>query len=180
MERKVGETYDNLARSRIYSSLFSRRVVSEVLKGQYESIDKICAFFEQKTYFEYLTHLYGLMMHHYRCEYVFKNELINEILLRHCTHPDTIVLSEFHVDKSIADIVMFNDISIAYEIKTDYDSDKRLNHQLTDYNKLFDKCYLVTSSDGYKRYAKGLPDNTGIITLEYNENSFVPHVVKEA
>lgn len=40
----VGEKYDNLARSRIYSSLFSRRVVREVLKGQYESIDKICAF----------------------------------------------------------------------------------------------------------------------------------------
>ena len=184
MEQKIGEMYDDMARSRIYSSLFSRRVVSEVLKGRYTSIDKICAFFEdnkgQQTYFEYLTHLYDLMMHHYRCEYVFKNELINEILLRHCTHPDTIVLSEFHVDKSIADIVMFKDISIAYEIKTDYDSDKRLNHQLTDYNKLFDKCYLVTSSDGYKRYANGLADNVGIITLEYNGNSLVPHVVKEA
>lgn len=184
MEQKIGETYDDIARSRIYSSLFSRRVVSEVLKGRYTSIDKICAFFEdnkeQKTYFEYLTHLYDLMIRHYRCEYVFKNELINEILLRHCTHPDTVALSEFHVDKSIADIVMFNDISIAYEIKTDYDSDKRLSHQLTDYNKLFDKCYLVTSSDGYKKYANGLPDNVGIITFEYNGNSFVPNVVKEA
>ena len=184
MEQKIGETYDDMARSRIYSSLFSRRVVSEVLKGQYESIDKICAFFEdnkeQKTYFEYLTHLYDLMMRYYRCEYVFKNELINEILLRHCTHPDTIALSEFHVDKSIADIVMFKDISIAYEIKTDYDSDKRLNHQLTDYNKLFDKCYLVTSSDSYKRYAKGLPGNVGIITFEYNGDSLAPYIVKEA
>ena len=184
MEQKIGEMYDDMARSRIYSSLFSRRVVSEVLKGQYTTIDKICAFFEdnkgQQTYLEYLTNLYGLMMQHYRCEYVFKNELINEILLRHCTHPDTIALSEFHVDKSIADIVMFKDISIAYEIKTDYDSDKRLNHQLTDYNKLFDKCYLVTSSDSDKRYAKGLPGNVGIITFEYNGNSLVPHTVKEA
>ena len=184
MEQNIVETYDDMARSRIYSSLFSRKVVSEVLKGQYESIDKICAFFEdnkeQKTYFEYLTHLYDLMMRHYRCEYVFKNELINEMLLHHCTHPDTIALSEFHVAKSIADIVMFKDISIAYEIKTDYDSDKRLNHQLTDYNKLFDKCYLVTSSDGYKRYAKGLPDNVGIITFEYNGDSLAPYIVKEA
>ncbi len=178
------ETYDNMARSRIYSSLFSRRVVSEVLKGQYTSIDKICDFFEdnkeQRTYFEYFTYLYHFMMRYYRCEYVFKNEVINKILLRHFTNQDTISFSEFHVDQSIADLVMFNGISRAYEIKTDYDSDKRLIHQLTDYNKLFDKCYLVTSSDGYKKYAKELPDNIGIITFEYKGNSLVHHIVKEA
>lgn len=184
MERNIGEMYDNLARSRIYSSLFSRRVVSEVLKSQYESIDKICAFFEdnkeQKTYFEYFIYLYQFMMRYYRCEYVFKNELVNKILLRHFTHQDTISFSEFHVGRSIADIVMFNDISIAYEIKTDYDSDKRLIHQLNDYNKLFDKCYLVASSDGYKKYSKELPDNVGIITFEHNGDSLVHHIVKEA
>lgn len=178
------ETYDNMARSRIYSSLFSRRVVSEVLKGQYTSIDKICDFFEdnkeQRTYFEYFTYLYHFMMRYYRCEYVFKNEVINKILLRHFTNHDTISFSEFRVDQSIADLVMFNGISRAYEIKTDYDSDKRLIHQLTDYNKLFDKCYLVTSSDGYKKYAKELPDNIGIITFEYKGNSLVHHIVKEA
>ena len=184
METNIGEMYDNLARSRIYSSLFSMRVVSEVLKGQYESIDKIYDFFEdnkeQKTYFEYYTYLYQFMMRYYRCEYVFKNELINKILLRHFTHKDTILFSEFHVGRSIADLVMFEDISIAYEIKTDYDSDKRLIHQLTDYNKLFDKCYLVTSSDGYKKYAKELPYNIGIITFEHKGDSFVHHIVKEA
>ena len=149
------ETYDNMARSRIYSSLFSRRVVGEVLNGQYTSIDKICAFFEdnkeQKTYFEYFTYLYHFMMRYYRCEYVFKNEVINKILLRHFTHPDTISFSEFHVDQSIADLVMFNGISRAYEIKTDYDSDKRLIHQLTDYNKLFEECEkLLANADNRK------------------------------
>lgn len=180
----IGETYDNLSRSRIYSSLFSRRVVSEVLKGHYESIDKICAFFEdnkeQKTYFEYFTYLYQFMIRYYRCEYVFKNELIDKILPLHYMHQDTILFSEFHVGRSIADIVIFKDISTAYEIKTDYDSDKRLIHQLNDYNKLFDKCYLVSSSDCYKKYAKELPDNIGIITFEYKGNSLVPHIVKEA
>ena len=184
METKIRKMYDNLARARIYSSLFSRRVVSEVLKGQYESIDKICAFFEdnkeQKTYFEYFTYLYQFMMRYYRCEYVFKNELINKMLLCHFTHQYTISFSEFHVGSSIADLAMFNDISIAYEIKTDYDSDKRLIHQLNDYNKLFDKCYLVASSDGYNKYAKELPYNVGIITFEYNGDSLVPHIVKEA
>ena len=179
------ETYDNMARSRIYSSLFSRRVVAEVLSGQYTSIDNICDFFkdnkEQKTYFEYLSYLYyHFMMRYYRCEYVYKNEVINKILLRHFTHPDTISFSEFRVDQSIADLVMFNGISRAYEIKTDYDSDKRLMHQLTDYNKLFDKCYLVTSSDGCKKYAKELPGNVGIITFEYKGNTLVHHIIREA
>lgn len=179
------ETYDNMARSRIYSSLFSRRVVGEVLKGQYTSIDKICDFFEdnkeQKTYFEYLSYLYyHFMMRYYRCEYVYKNEVINKILLRHFTHPGTISFSEFRVDQSIADLVMFNGISRAYEIKTDYDSDKRLIHQLTDYNKLFDKCYLVTSSDGCKKYAKELPENVGIIVFEHRRNSLVHRIVREA
>ena len=179
------ETYDNMARSRIYSSLFSRRVVAEVLSGQYTSIDNICDFFkdnkEQKTYFEYLSYLYyHFMMRYYRCEYVYKNEVINKILLRHFTHPDTISFSEFRVDQSIADLVMFNGISRAYEIKTDYDSDKRLIHQLTDYNKLFDKCYLVTSSDGCKKYAKELPGNVGIITFEYKGNTLVHHIIREA
>lgn len=178
------ETYDKMARSRIYSSLFSRRVVAEVLNGQYTSIDNICDFFkdnkEQKTYFEYLSYLYHFMMRYYRCEYVFKNEVINKILLRHFTHPDTISFSEFRVDKSIADLVMFNGISRAYEIKTDYDSDKRLIHQLTDYNKLFDKCYLVTSNDGCKKYVKELPGNVGIITFEYKGNRLVHHIVREA
>ena len=178
------ETYDKMARSRIYSSLFSRRVVAEVLNGQYTSIDNVCDFFkddkEQKTYFEYLSYLYHFMMRYYRCEYVFKNEVINKILLRHFTHPDTISFSEFRVDKSIADLVMFNGISRAYEIKTDYDSDKRLIHQLTDYNKLFDKCYLVTSNDGCKKYVKELPGNVGIITFEYKGNRLVHHIVREA
>lgn len=182
--KEMIETYDNIARSRIYSSLFSRRVVEEVLKGQYASIDKICNFFEdykeQKTYFEYLTSLYHFMMRYYRCEYVFKNEVINKILLRHFTHPDTLSFSEFRVDQSIADLVMFNGISRAYEIKTDYDSDKRLMHQLTDYNKLFDKCYLVTSLASYNKYAKELPENVGIIVFEHRRNSLVHRIVREA
>ena len=53
--KEMIETYDNMARSRIYSSLFSRRVVGEVLKGQYTSIDKICDFFEL-TLLSYIIH----------------------------------------------------------------------------------------------------------------------------
>lgn len=179
-------TYDNTARSRIYASLFSRRVVAEVLAGSYKSIDKIYNLFrdnealERKTYLDYFLYLYRSMMKHYRCEYVFKNEVINKILLRHFSNPNTVSFSEFRVNQSIADLVMFNGISRAYEIKTDYDSDKRLISQLTDYNKLFEKTYLVISAIGYNKYVNELPQTVGIITFEYKNGALVHRVIREA
>lgn len=179
-------TYDNTARSRIYASLFSRRVVAEVLGGSYKSIDKIYDLFrdnealERKTYLDYFLYLYRSMMKHYRCEYVFKNEVINKILLRHFSNPNTISFSEFRVNQSIADLVMFNGVSRAYEIKTDYDSDKRLISQLTDYNKLFEKTYLVISAAGYSKYVNELPQNVGIIVFEYKNGRLVHRVIREA
>lgn len=179
-------TYDNTARSRIYASLFSRRVVAEVLAGSYKSIDKIYYLFrdnealERKTYLDYFLYLYRSMMKHYRCEYVFKNEVINKILLRHFSNPNTVSFSEFRVNQSIADLVMFNGISRAYEIKTDYDSDKRLISQLTDYNKLFEKTYLVISAIGYNKYVNELPQTVGIITFEYKNGALVHRVIREA
>jgi hypothetical protein len=179
-------TYDNTARSRIYASLFSRRVVAEVLAGSYKSIDKIYYLFrdnealEWKTYLDYFLYLYRSMMKHYRCEYVFKNEVINKILLRHFSNPNTVSFSEFRVNQSIADLVMFNGISRAYEIKTDYDSDKRLISQLTDYNKLFEKTYLVISATGYNKYVNELPQTVGIITFEYKNGALVHRVIREA
>ena len=179
-------TYDNTARSRIYASLFSRRVVAEVLGGCYKSIDRIYDLFkdnealERKTYLDYFLYLYRSMMKHYRCEYVFKNEVINKILLRHFSHPNTVSFSEFRVNQSIADLVMFNGISRAYEIKTDYDSDKRLISQLTDYNNLFEKTYLVISAAGYNKYINELPQNVGIIVFEYKNGALVHRVVRDA
>lgn len=178
--------YDNTARSRIYASLFSRRVVAEVLAGSYKSIDKIYNLFrdnealERKTYLDYFLYLYRSMMKHYRCEYVFKNEVINKILLRHFSNPNTVSFSEFRVNQSIADLVMFNGISRAYEIKTDYDSDKRLISQLTDYNKLFEKTYIVISAIGYNKYVNELPQTVGIITFEYKNGALVHRVIREA
>lgn len=179
-------TYDNTARSRIYASLFSRRVVAEVLAGSYKSIDKIYYLFrdnealERKTYLDYFLYLYRSMMKHYRCEYIFKNEVINKILLRHFSNPNTVSFSEFRVNQSIADLVMFNGISRAYEIKTDYDSDKRLISQLTDYNKLFEKTYIVISAIGYNKYVNELPQTVGIITFEYKNGALVHRVIREA
>lgn len=179
-------TYNDLARSRIYSSLFSRKVVDEVLRGEYESVNKVYQLldetdqFSNSTYLDYFAYLYQSMMQNYRCEYVFKNEVINKVLLSHFRNAKTVSISEFHVNQSIADLAMFNGISRAYEIKTDYDSDKRLGHQLADYQRLFDKCYLVISEHNISKYLNTVPEEVGVITLTYKKKTLVHNVLKKA
>lgn len=179
-------TYSDLARSRIYSSLFSRKIVNEVLEGKYASVNEVYKLldetekFSNSTYLDYFAYLYQSMMQNYRCEYVFKNEVINKVLLPHFRNAKTISISEFHVNQSIADLTMFNGISRAYEIKTDYDSDKRLGHQLVDYQRLFDKCYLVISEHSISKYLDTIPEEVGIITLTYKNKTLVHNVLKKA
>lgn len=175
-------------RMRLYSSLFSRRMVNDVLSyGDLGAIDRVWQICDHDnprylgvTYAEYLADLYSILMHDYRCEYVFKNEVINKILLRHFAHPDTVAFSEFRVNQSIADLAMFNGKSRAYEIKTDYDSDKRLAHQLADYQKIFEQCYLVTSRESLHRYESLIPSSVGIIVLEHGSHSLIHHVERES
>lgn len=180
--------YSEIERSRIYSSLFSRRVVTSILEENYGMLDDVIRCLDSQwlqhshehTYADYLNHAYSAMMENYRCEYVYKNEIINKILLRHFAHPHTVAFNELRANQSIADLAMFNGNSRGYEIKTDYDSDKRLVHQLTDYQKLFEKSYLVVSDDSVKRYLPILPDSVGVIVLEHKQRTLVHHIEREA
>lgn len=173
---------------RAYSSLFSRRVVQDVLR--YEdfslinnivySMDEPWVIDHTATYLDYFCHLYSELLKNYRCEYVFKNEVINRILLPKMAHTETVVMNEFRVNQSIADLVMFNGTSRAFEIKTDYDSDKRLAHQLSDYCKLFELCYLVVSNDSCEKYIHAIPKHVGVITMKYIRGKLVHHIIREA
>lgn len=180
--------YSQFDRMRAYSSLFSRRVVQDILRYEDFSLinnivynmDESWTIDNTATYLHYFYYLYSELLKNYRCEYIFKNEVINRILLPKMAHRETIVMNEFRVDQSIADLVMFNGTSRAFEIKTDYDSDKRLAHQLRDYCKLFELCYLVVSDDSCEKYIHVIPENVGVITMKYVRGKLVHHIVKEA
>ena len=65
-----------------------------------------------------------------------------------------------------ADLVMIhNDFSYAFEIKSDYDNIKRLNEQLHDYLKTFDFVYIVTTQTLLKEIEASAPKNVGIILI---------------
>lgn len=160
----------SLEQMRSYSSAFSRHVFSDIINyGDFSHlnylIDQGFKIKESDTYITLLRHIYRAMCKYYRCEYVYKNEVINKLLLKQFAGTKTIVFNEFRVIDSIVDLAMFNGVSKAFEIKTEYDSKKRLAHQLDVYSKLFQECYIVIPKELYEHYTTGISDAIGIIVM---------------
>lgn len=167
-----------LNRMRGYSSIFSSTYFLKLLqKNDYSFIDsKILQYDYHKignsidTYYDYIKYIYNELSKEYRNEYVYKNTFINELLIKSYGLKDTIAINEFRVGDSIADIVLFNGTSKAFEIKTELDSNKRLNGQLADYRKIFKESYVVTHEALIDKYLKE-DDSVGIIALEEHSRS---------
>ncbi len=101
----------------------------------------------------------------YRTEYVYKTEIANRIVFgRH--RPTTAALHvELPVGRSIVDAAVFNGTSTAYEIKTQFDSPRRLLSQTGDYLKVFDKVFVVTHPSQAMAYQEVVASSVGLLTL---------------
>lgn len=167
-----------------YATVFSRSVFSDAIKyGDCSKIKRLIETYESqpfRTFGEYVAYIYGLLLKGYRCEYVYKNELINKAIVNHLKKEDTVVYNEFKVGNSIADIALFNGESRAFEIKTEYDTTKRLNKQLGSYSKLFEKCYVVVPIELCSFYENYLSEDIGIISLAYNRGKATVKKYREA
>lgn len=116
------------------------------------------------TYGDFLEYGYRLLAKSYRNEYIYKNQIVNRIIKKHSLKT-SVVLNEFHIGNSIADLIFLNRTDRAFEIKTEYDSEVRLMSQLSDYRKVFSRVYLVISQSLLSRYESMLDDSIGIILL---------------
>ena len=158
------------------SSAFSRSAFVDVLNyNDYSHFNWLASKYDTlkcTTYFELLKKSYSLISKYYRCEYVYKNELI-KLLLKKYGARDSVYFSEFRVGNSIADMVMFNGESKAFEIKTEYDTPRRLDKQMEDYKRFFDKCYLVVSEDRLEEYYNIVEPTTGIITMSRDNGRII-------
>lgn len=169
--------YTEMERLRSYSSIFSRKVFSGIMEyGDFTRLDTLLARYDfpQKnvlTYLDYIRYVYRVLAKHYRCEYVYKNEIINKLLLKGYGLKNSVAVNEFHVGRCIVDFAIFNGESKAFEIKTEYDSDRRLGNQLETYSKLFQKCYIVIPEPMCVNYESSLPENVGIVLMVVNTNS---------
>lgn len=170
MMKQDVQTYNIMNRMRSYSSAFSRALFTDIIKyGDCSRLDAIHDRYDgkrkkEKTYFSYLKYLYRQISINYRCEYVYKNELI-ELLIKKYAHSNTVIFNEFRMQKSIVDLAMFNGNSRAFEIKTEYDTTRRLIGQLVDYTRVFQLCYVVIPANMLETYEKDIPPYIGIVLM---------------
>lgn len=156
-----------------YSSVFSSTSFAQLLlsddytfiKHKINRYDKENIGKKFTTYLDYLQYIYKQLQNNYRCEYIYKNTIINELLLKEYGTKSTVVFNEFKVGNSVADLVLFNGTSKAFEIKTELDSMKRLENQLCHYTKLFRQCYIVIHESLLDKYI-GVDSMIGIIVIK--------------
>lgn len=162
---------------RDYSTLFSRSVAELWIKSNFDSINyKIERYdikwqnFSNATYLDYLKYVYQILEKNYQNEYIFKNSFLNEWLIKEIGHNNTKVFNEFRVGNAVADLVMFNGKSKVFEIKTEFDSIKRLNLQIENYTKAFNQIFLIVPESKLSIYAK-FNESIGLISFNNNEKS---------
>ena len=171
MSKKINTI--SIYRLRSYSTAFSRSGFLDILNyGDFNHLDWIYDTYdkgikEYDSYFDYIQYIYSTLTKSYRCEYIIKNEIINQLLLKKYGKKETVAFNEFHVGDSIVDLAMMNGESKAFEIKTELDSPQRLSKQMNDYKKIFDKCYIVIPADKLGYYEDKVDSLTGIITFSF-------------
>ena len=179
------QTFD-IGRLRDYSSLFSGQTCERVLRtNSVSAFQNILRKYDSHlcnkiTVWGYLSYIYEILEQEYRNEYVVKNTFLNTLLLEEYSLDSTIAFSEFRVGDAIADLVLMNGVSKAFEIKTELDSDARLYSQLNEYCQLFDECYIVIPKSQYKYYKQKVGDGIGIVVFEKQGGKYVANQKRKA
>ncbi len=122
--------------------------------------------FGATTFSDLLRELDTWLLRNRRNEFVYKNRLANKILIgRHSLQTST-MLTEFRAGNSRADAVIVNGRAHAYEIKTELDSDARLQRQLDDYRRVFRRVSLVVHESQIAHYVAWLgKSRVGLLAL---------------
>lgn len=114
---------------------------------------------------EWFDRAYANLLKEYRSQYVYKNAIANQLLLRRHSMREAALLTEFNAGISKADAVLINGTSTVYEIKSEFDSTRRLESQLRSYGEIFDRIYVCTHSSQVKHIEPILPPHVGLILL---------------
>lgn len=122
---------------------------------------------EESPLRDWFDFFYSLLFKMYRSEYVYKNIISSEVYLSE-RHPseNTLLTSEFRIGTSRADVAILNGTSTVYEVKSEYDSFERLDGQLEDYTKVFDRIFVVTTMEKALVAESRVDPQVGILILE--------------
>ena len=97
----------------------------------------------RKKNIDILGEIYRLMSNSYRNEYFYKNTLLTKLLLHRHKLDTTIALTQIPIGSSKADFVLINGKATVYEIKSDLDNYNRLESQISDYFRAFNRVCVV-------------------------------------
>lgn len=170
----------DLTRCRALAALFSRQFFTELKgRGDLSRLVKVWKTYGSgrshcRTAEDYLNWAYGVLLKHYACEYVYKNEFLNRVVLKNRLGKDCVVVSEFKVAGSIADFAVFGERCEAFEIKTSLDSPRRLAGQLASYAKLFQTVTLIVPVEVSEKYQMMTPSSVGLIGM-FNDPKGILH-----
>ncbi|HHF0565447.1 TPA: sce7726 family protein [Vibrio alginolyticus] len=151
------------------TNLFSKKSMMALMDE--ESNDKLKLLMTRHlhedglTLWEAFEHLYKRLVKEYRNEYVYKNAIAEKIVKGRHKMANVAYFTEFRVRKTIADCVVVNGCSTAYEIKTEFDTFYRLKHQLESYRQVFEKVNIVVPESKLSKLKKEVDDSIGILVL---------------
>lgn len=118
-----------------------------------------------KDYGTLISEIYSFMGKNYRNEYIYKNTMLNKLLLKRHDFRKTSALTEVPIANSKADFVMINGNGVVYEIKTELDNLDRLDTQINDYFKAFTNVVIVTYEENIEKVEKLVDVNVGLMVL---------------
>lgn len=146
---------------------FTTRVLASQNQCYKSVVNRLIQDTKGKTNSEIISEIYELMANTHRCEYVYQNTLLNMLLLSVSDDAQQTALTQLPISKSRADFIIINDSATVYEIKTELDTFERLNTQLNNYFKAFNRVCVVTSENKYQNAVKALANTpVGIYVLD--------------
>ncbi|STQ77005.1 sce7726 family protein [Grimontia hollisae] len=163
----------DLNRQRDIASLFSAKAIKALISRGVSGLSTSCgnveyllANDESSNVVNLFEVAYKELISSYRNEYVYKNAIAEKVVRgKHRFSKSCHFSAEFRVGNSIADIVIANGTTTAYEIKTEYDSFERLEGQLCDYFKVFDKVNVVLPEKCLESWLPKIPCKAGVLVL---------------
>lgn len=136
----------NIESFRIASQMFSKTTILNIVKKgdctNFEYYSSLFNFSNELNNKTKIKKIYKLLLNNYRCEYVYKNNLLNSLLKKYKLK-DSVVFNEITISNSIADVMYINGVCKIYEIKSEFDSVTKLYKQINDYRKVSEIVYIV-------------------------------------
>lgn len=167
---------------RVLSQIFSPPMFQKIVRENDSVLfeNQTAKYFNGSSYstnLDIIKSLYKTLQKQYRCEYIYKNNLVQKLIQEHSLKT-TLILNELKISASKADLVMLNGAVRIFEIKTELDDFTKLSKQIADYQKFADKVSIVTDEKNAEKLKVEYADtNIGIIVLDVKNNL---QTIKEA